>query len=297
MSSHPLCWRHHTNYVRHHRWHMYAIICIIYDIISTLYDNNLQYSWHLMHYIRHAIYCVWYHIHYMCDITQWLYLWYHTLYVYDIFTFYGITHSVMTTQPLCKLTAMMSDITPNVSVSSHPLYQFYQTQCMDYITPTICMTSYALHMTLHWLFRTSNHFIYASSPLYLTSRPVYMCHHTQSISDITDTIYMTIHAVYLWHHSHYIYDIISSKYYLRKLFVDDTTYGIFMTYFALQMTSHPLFHIKPQNLWGHIHFRHDITGPVSGITHTVSLSSQPLHWYHTHYCMTSHLPSVWDHIH
>ena len=65
----------------------------------------------------------------------------------------------------------------------------------------------------HRLFRTSHHFIYASSPLYLTSRLVYMCHHTQSISDITDTIYMKSHPVYLWHHIHYIYGIISSKYY------------------------------------------------------------------------------------
>ena len=168
---------------------------------------------------------------------------------------------------------------------------------MDDITSTICMTSYALHMTSHWLFRTSHHFIYASSPLYLTSRPVYMCLHTQSISVITDSIYMTWHPVYLWHRIHYIYDIISSKYYITNLFGDDTTLSIFMTSFALQMTSHPLFHLKPQNLWGHIHFRHDITAAVSNITPTVSFSTQPLHWYHTHYCMTSHLTFVWDHIH
>ena len=34
LSSHPLSQRHHC--VRHHRWHMYAIICVIHDIISTL---------------------------------------------------------------------------------------------------------------------------------------------------------------------------------------------------------------------------------------------------------------------
>ena len=168
---------------------------------------------------------------------------------------------------------------------------------MDDITATICMTSYALYMTSHWFFRTSHHFIYASSPLYLTSCPVYMCHHTQSISDITDTTYMTSYPVYLWYRIHYIYDIISSKYYITKLFVDDTTLGICMTYFALQMTSHTLFQIKLQNLWGHIHFRHDITAPLSDNIPTVSLSSQPLHWYHTHYHMTSHLPSGWYYIH
>ena len=33
--------------------------------------------------------------------------------------------------------------------------------------------------------------------------------------------------------------------------------------------------------------------PVSDIAPTESLSSQPLHWYHTHFWMTSHPPSVW----
>ena len=39
MSSHPLFWRHHTYSVSHQRWHMYAIIWVIQDMISTLYDN------------------------------------------------------------------------------------------------------------------------------------------------------------------------------------------------------------------------------------------------------------------
>ena len=101
--------------------------CTIYDMSSTVYD------------ITFTI-CVTSHIGCISDIT-------HS--VYDISTLYGITHSVMTTQPLCNFTAMMSGITPTVSVSSHPLYQFYQTQCMDDNTATIYMTSYALHMTSH----------------------------------------------------------------------------------------------------------------------------------------------------
>ena len=107
----------------------------------------------------HVIYCVWCHIHYMCDITQCLYLWHHTLYVYDISTLYGITHSVMTTQPLCNFTVTLPDITATVSVSSHPVDQFYQAQCMYDIIATMCMTSYALHVTSHPQFRTSHHLI------------------------------------------------------------------------------------------------------------------------------------------
>ena len=52
--------------------------------------------------------------------------------------------------------------------------------------------------------------------------------------------------------------------------------------------SHPLYHTKRQSLWLQIHFRNDITHPISDSTITVSLSSQLLHWYHTHFCMTSH---------
>ena len=64
------------------------------------------------------------------------------------------------------------------------------------------------------------------------------------------------------------------------------------------MTSHSLFHTKPHHyLWCNIHFRHDITPPVSDIARTVSLSSQPLHWYHTHFWKTSHPASGWHHMH
>ena len=48
---------------------------------------------------------------------------------------------------------------------------------------------------------------------------------------------------------------------------------------TLFMMSHPL------------HTSHHT--PVSDIAPTVSLSSPPLHWYHTHFWMTSHPPSVW----
>ena len=135
-----------------------------------------------------------------------------------------------------------------------------------------------------------------SGPLYLTSLPLYLCHHTHPIDDITATICMTSHPVYLWYHIHYIYDIISTKYDIATLCVDDATLGICMTFFALQMTTHPLYHTKAQYLWCHIHFRQDSTATVSDIAPTVSMSSHHLHWHLTHFCMTSHPPSVWHHM-
>ena len=131
-----------------------------------------------------------------------------------------------------------------------------------------------------------------SSPLYLTSRPLYLCHHTHPINDITATTWKELHPVQLWHHIPYFFDKISTKYDITTLCVDVTPIGIRVTCFALQMISHPLYHNNQQYLWCHIHFRHDITPPVSDIAPTVSLSSQPLQWYHTHFWMTSHPPSM-----
>ena len=96
---------------------------------------------------------------------------------------------------------------------------------------------------------------------------------------------MISHRIYVRHSVHYIYDIVHTMYDNTTLWVDYTTLSICMTSFALQKTSHPLYHTKWQSLWLHIHFRHDITPPVSEVTATVSLSSQPLHWYHTHFLL------------
>ena len=64
----------------------------------------------------------------------------------------------------------------------------------------------------------------------------------------------------------------------------------FMTSDLLSMTSHPLIRTSH-------HFMYDIKSTVSDLMSTVSLSSQPLRWYHTQFRMTSHLPSVWQYMH
>ena len=164
------------------------------------------------------------------------------------------------------------------------------------ITSTMCRTSYALHLTSHPQFRTSLHLCMTSGPLYPTWLPLYLCHHTHLIDDITATICMTSHPVYLLHRIHYIYDIIPTKNDITTLCVDDTTLSICITSFELQMTTHPLCHTKPHYLWCNIHFRQDNTTPVSDIASSVSMSSHCLHWHLTHFCMTSHPPFVWHHM-
>ena len=126
---------------------------------------------------------------------------------------------------------------------------------------------------------------------------MYLSHHTKSFDDITATICMISHQLYVRHSVLNIYDIVPIMYDITMLCVDYTTLGLCMTSFVLQNTSNPLYHTKPQYLWLHNPFKHDITLPVSDITPTVSLSSQPLHWYHTHFCMTWHPLHVWHHMH
>ena len=124
----------------------------------------------------------------------------------------------MKTQPLCNFTATVSDITPTVSLTSHPLDQYYQTQCIYDITVTMCMTSSALPVTSHPQFRISHHFMYVIRSTLSNLTPLYHCHHTHPIDDITATICMTSLPVHLWHHIHFIYDIISTKNDITTLF-------------------------------------------------------------------------------
>ena len=251
--------------------------------------SHALYSWHQMHYIWHVIYCVSYHIHYMCDIAQCLYVWHHTLYGYDISTLYGITHSVMTTQPLC--------------LTSHQVYLCHHMPCTNFIKPSVCMTSQPLYIydkvcttydNTSTLYDITRLYLWHES-LYIWNHIHYTWPHVHCICVITPTLPMISQPLYVWYHIQYMCDILStwfktsySVYDITTLCFDDTTLGICMTSLAPQMTSHYLYHTKLRYLWYHIYFRHDITPTVSDITHTVSFSSQSLHWYHTHVCMTSY---------
>ena len=119
MSSHPLWRRHNTYCVRHHGWHMYAIICIIHDIISTLYDNSPYYLWHHMH-----------HIHYISHI------------IYDISsTLYDVTFTMCVTS--------QNDSIYDIKHSMFMTYSFiwHYAQCYDHTTIVCFHSHYAWHYT------------------------------------------------------------------------------------------------------------------------------------------------------
>ena len=176
------------------------------------------------------------------------------------------------------------DIIPNLHPITFTLYDMND-HVFD-ITYTEFMTSDLLSMTSYPLFRTSHHFMYDMS-----SRPLYLCHHTQPIDDITATTCKVLHAVYMWYHIPYVCDKISTKYDITTLCVDITTLtlGICLTSFALQMISHPLYHTRQRYLWCHIHFMHHITPlyqtlqPLFLCHHNLTTDITPtFKWHHTH---------------
>ena len=224
MSSHPFCQRHHTKYVNHPRWHMYAIMNIIHDIISTLMTTALS---------------IWHHIHFIHDITCTIYDMSST--EYDITITICVTshntcisdntHSIFMTYPLYMalyrvLWQRNHFVTSQpLCLMSHPPYLCHHTQTINFIKPSVCMTSQPLyvwhhvHYIWHHIHSLGHHttLCITSSPLYLTSQLLYLCHHIHTVDDITATIGVTPHPVYLWHHIHYFCDIISTKYDITTL--------------------------------------------------------------------------------
>ena len=127
--------------------------------------SHALYSFHHMHYIWHLIYSVWCHIHYVCYITQWLYLWHHTLYVYDIFIYMASRRVLLPT---------------TVCLHSHSAWHYTQ-----------CILDIKHNVPILWKeVNVCHHSIY----LYDTIRTTY---------DITSTLY-EITPLYLWRQVEYI---------------------------------------------------------------------------------------------
>ena len=183
-----------------------------------------------------------------------------------------------------------------LSVSSHILHSQHHTHSSYVITLAICVASFALYKTSHPHILTSNHHFEDITPTILdivstvsvSSLQHYRWYHSHYMYDNTSSIYETFCKLYLWHHTHHVWqhNTVSWLHHTRHM------YDII----ALQKLSHPLYHTKPQSSWLHIHFRHDIINPVSDNAPTVSLSSQPLHWYHTHF-VSHHTHYICDIIH
>ena len=137
--------------------------------------------------------------------SQTLCLWIHV-------TIFNIKHMVL--RQYTNIYIIATSV--SVSVGSHTLWWWHNTHCIYIMGPTIFMEVYALYMTSHPRFMTSQNSIQfisllylISNWLYLTALPLYLCHHTQIINPITHIVHMTTQAQYVSHLMN-TYDIIST---------------------------------------------------------------------------------------
>ena len=143
-------------------------------------------------------------MHYVCDITATNRS--HHSHSIDLIThsLYGITlaicvapFSLFKTSHPCFMTSShhfydatptIFDIVYTVSVSSHPL--------LSYITPTEFLRSHPLYMM-------------TSYPMYMTSQPLNVCHHTHFFNGITHFVFRTSHQLCVSYHinciKHYLH--------------------------------------------------------------------------------------------
>ena len=160
---------------------MCGIVCIIQDITSSLFDLKPPFWGPHIHYIRHRVHsiCVitptlWYHSHYMYDITSsicetfcQLYLWHHSHYVgkHNLVCWFHRTRRMY--EIICATEYVRSTVSHQTTIfmTSHTLQACHHTHCIRQCTncifvitisprishpllydiiPTICVTSYPL---------------------------------------------------------------------------------------------------------------------------------------------------------
>ena len=182
--------------------------------------------------------------------------------------------------------------------------------------PTIFTEVYALYMTSHLRFMTSQHSIQficllyiISNWIYLTTHPLHLCIHTQIIDHKTPIVCMITQAQNAWHHVN-TYDITSTLYDITPRY-DLHTHSIHLitlripvvtsTAADLLLTAYWVYHIsnmcdlKPTICVASHEFYvtsqqliktsqdciHDITPTVYDITYTLLLTSQPCNYEKT----------------
>ena len=203
----------------------------------------------------------------------------------------------------------------SVSVWPHPLYRWYNTHTIYDIISTVYMAEYALYMTFHPRFMTSQHSIHYISLLYLISNwlylralPLYLCHHNpdyQSYNpyctyDNTGKVCITSYE-YIWHHihswwyhttvwpSHTLHSCYHNRGYLSSHPLQLSYYleCIEYTKTAICVISNPLYVWHHMNsMWLHnIPLRHHKSVFMTSQTHYP--------WHHPH-CIWHHIHSTCD---
>ena len=151
-------------------------------------------------------------------------------------------------------------------------------------TPSILLTSYPYERYHHTAFMKTQRLYGTSHSPYLTSQPLYLCHHTDGTHRcIAVSLYWWHHNKCVSNHTWHTYDIIPnlipshSHYMTWMIMFYDIPYTEFMTSDFLSLTSYPLFRTSH-------HFIYDIKSTVSVLRSTASVSSHPTYrWHHSQY--------------
>ena len=143
-------------------------------------------------------------------------------------------------------------------------------------------------------------------PPYLTSQPLYLCHHTDGTDICIDVL------LYWWHHnkcvSHHTWHTCDNipNLNLKTFTVYDINDHVFGHHkHSMHDIRSPLYDIHPLFRTSQ-HFMYDIKATVSDLTSIVSVSSHPPYWWHhSHYMdgissnisVTSYPLNIWHNIH
>ena len=78
-------------------------------------------------------------------------------------------------------------------------------------------------------------------PLYMTSHSscLCLCDHSHSIDDITHALFMTSHLLYIWHNMHCIWHLTHDLWYHNTLLM--TSKLLYLTSHQFYLTAHPLY--------------------------------------------------------
>ena len=177
-----------------------------------------------------------------------------------------------------------------IYLTLHPWYLCHQTQCINCITPTLCMTlhiicitSHSVCMTSHEQFMTSHPYRYnITSSVFMTSYPIYMIspilfhENKTAIPVISLTVFDITAIASVW--SHPLYQCLHKNYGSLQT---GHKYDIIHTLHHIRFR---LYDINRQYLEHHKHCIHDIRSPIYDITSTVydisssiPVTSQPLY--------------------
>ena len=212
MTMHPL---HHTK-----PQYLWCHIHFRYDNTALYQTTHPLYLCHQSIATDISPTFVWHHIH--CCVTSYeLYITSQPILMSSHYCTYDITTSI------CETTSSMREThTLNLWHHSHSLC--HHTHCIDKITPTLFMTSHSpyvwhrLHCIRHHILTLwpQTTILRTSHELYYKSYLLYLCHHTNSIDDITASICMISLPVYGGQSIHYIFHIVPTMYDNRTLGVD-----------------------------------------------------------------------------